>query len=96
MHSTALILQSVSRSEDTMRVEMMRKWERFMFCRECKEEYHEGECHSFFKSPGATAQTGFEIDEHAAMKARWEDASKETIKRTTKPCPKCHVPVEKD
>ncbi|KAM6462844.1 E3 ubiquitin-protein ligase parkin isoform 7-T8 [Liasis olivaceus] len=39
---------------------------------------------------------GFEIDEHAAMQARWEDASKETIRRTTKPCPKCHVPVEKD
>ncbi|KAM6462843.1 E3 ubiquitin-protein ligase parkin isoform 6-T7 [Liasis olivaceus] len=68
----------------------------FVFCRECKEEYHEGECHTFFKSPGATAQMGFEIDEHAAMQARWEDASKETIRRTTKPCPKCHVPVEKD
>ncbi|KAL7987621.1 hypothetical protein Chor_006540 [Crotalus horridus] len=39
---------------------------------------------------------GFEIDEHAAVRARWEGASKETIKRTTKPCPKCHVPVEKD
>ncbi|XP_063163842.1 E3 ubiquitin-protein ligase parkin isoform X1 [Candoia aspera] len=68
----------------------------FVFCRECKEEYHEGECSTFFKSPGARAQKGFEIDEHAAMQARWEDASKETIKRITKPCPKCHVPVEKD
>nr|XP_028579673.1 E3 ubiquitin-protein ligase parkin isoform X2 [Podarcis muralis] len=39
---------------------------------------------------------GYGVDEHAALQARWEEASKETIKRTTKPCPKCHVPVEKD
>lgn len=39
---------------------------------------------------------GYEVDDHAAKQARWEDASKETIKRTTKPCPRCHVPVEKD
>ncbi|XP_061480314.1 E3 ubiquitin-protein ligase parkin isoform X3 [Rhineura floridana] len=68
----------------------------FAFCRECKEEYHEGECRTVLETQGATAQEGYEVDEHAAIQARWEEASKETIKRTTKPCPKCHVPVEKD
>lgn len=36
------------------------------------------------------------MDESAAERARWEEASKETIKRTTKPCPHCGVPVEKN
>lgn len=36
------------------------------------------------------------MDEKAAERARWEESSKETIKKTTKPCPRCHVPVEKN
>lgn len=36
------------------------------------------------------------MDEKAAEQARWEESSKETIKKTTKPCPRCHVPVEKN
>ncbi|KAJ7342177.1 hypothetical protein JRQ81_009452 [Phrynocephalus forsythii] len=68
----------------------------FVFCRECKEEYHEGECLTFLETQGAIAQKGYEVEEQAALQARWEEASKETIKRTTKPCPRCHVPVEKD
>ncbi|XP_074044097.1 E3 ubiquitin-protein ligase parkin isoform X3 [Macrotis lagotis] len=67
----------------------------FVFCRDCKEEYHEGECSSLFEASGATAQA-FMVDEQAAEKARWEEASKETIKKTTKPCPRCHIPVEKN
>ena len=38
----------------------------------------------------------YRVDEKAAEQARWEEASKETIKKTTKPCPRCHVPVEKN
>ncbi|XP_053151141.1 E3 ubiquitin-protein ligase parkin isoform X3 [Hemicordylus capensis] len=68
----------------------------FVFCRECKEEYHDGECNTLLRTQGATAQKGYEVDAHAAIQARWEEESKETIKRTTKPCPSCHVPVEKD
>ncbi|KAF7254386.1 E3 ubiquitin-protein ligase parkin [Varanus komodoensis] len=68
----------------------------FVFCRECKEEYHEGECHTPLEAQGATSQKEYEVDEHAALRARWEEASKETIQRTTKPCPSCHVPIEKD
>uniref|UniRef100_A0A8C3EZQ5 E3 ubiquitin-protein ligase parkin n=1 Tax=Chrysemys picta bellii TaxID=8478 RepID=A0A8C3EZQ5_CHRPI len=65
----------------------------FVFCRECKEEYHDGECSTLVSSQEAI---GYVIDEHAAMQARWEEASRETIKKTTKPCPSCHVPVEKN
>ncbi|XP_021569085.1 E3 ubiquitin-protein ligase parkin isoform X2 [Carlito syrichta] len=36
------------------------------------------------------------VDERAAEQARWEEASKDIIKKTTKPCPRCHVPVEKN
>ncbi|XP_069708301.1 E3 ubiquitin-protein ligase parkin isoform X2 [Phaenicophaeus curvirostris] len=68
----------------------------FVFCRECKEEYHEGECSSLFSTQGAMAQKGYVVDEHAAMQARWEEASRETIKKTTKPCPNCSIPVEKN
>ncbi|KAF4794856.1 hypothetical protein TURU_098412 [Turdus rufiventris] len=42
------------------------------------------------------AQKGYVVDEYAAMQARWEEASRETIKKTTKPCPNCNIPVEKN
>ncbi|XP_068041327.1 E3 ubiquitin-protein ligase parkin isoform X2 [Anomalospiza imberbis] len=70
--------------------------EQSVFCRECKEEFHEGECNSLLSPPGAMAQKGYVVDEHAAMQARWEEASRETIKKTTKPCPNCNIPVEKN
>ncbi|XP_075780695.1 E3 ubiquitin-protein ligase parkin isoform X3 [Pelodiscus sinensis] len=68
----------------------------FVFCRECREEYHDGDCSTLHSMPEAIAQKGYMVDEYAAMKARWEEASRETIKKTTKPCPSCHVPVEKN
>uniref|UniRef100_A0A7N5K3C0 E3 ubiquitin-protein ligase parkin n=1 Tax=Ailuropoda melanoleuca TaxID=9646 RepID=A0A7N5K3C0_AILME len=67
----------------------------FVFCRDCKEAYHEGECGTLFEASGAATQA-YRVDEKAAEQARWEEASKETIKKTTKPCPRCHVPVEKN
>ncbi|XP_057594138.1 E3 ubiquitin-protein ligase parkin isoform X3 [Hippopotamus amphibius kiboko] len=67
----------------------------FVFCRDCKESYHEGECSALFGASGTVPQA-YRVDEKAAEQARWEEASKETIKKTTKPCPRCHVPVEKN
>ncbi|XP_073926908.1 E3 ubiquitin-protein ligase parkin isoform X2 [Castor canadensis] len=67
----------------------------FVFCRDCKEAYHEGECSMLYEASGAASQA-YRVDERAAEQARWEEASKETIKRTTKPCPRCNVPVEKN
>ncbi|XP_073926926.1 E3 ubiquitin-protein ligase parkin isoform X5 [Castor canadensis] len=69
--------------------------EQFVFCRDCKEAYHEGECSMLYEASGAASQA-YRVDERAAEQARWEEASKETIKRTTKPCPRCNVPVEKN
>ncbi|TEA25011.1 hypothetical protein DBR06_SOUSAS6510045, partial [Sousa chinensis] len=66
----------------------------FVFCRECKEPYHEGECSALFEASGTVTQA-YRVDEKTAERARWEHASKETIKKTSKPCPRCHVPVEK-
>ncbi|XP_019382485.1 PREDICTED: E3 ubiquitin-protein ligase parkin [Gavialis gangeticus] len=68
----------------------------FVFCRECKEKYHDGECSTLLNTEGAVAQQGYVVNEHAAMRARWEKASRETIQKTTKPCPRCQVPVEKN
>ncbi|XP_028676945.1 E3 ubiquitin-protein ligase parkin [Erpetoichthys calabaricus] len=67
-----------------------------VFCRECKEEFHEGDCTAVSGiEMGVTSKT-YTINEEAARRARWEHASSETIKNTTKPCPKCQVPVEKN
>ncbi|XP_067900709.1 E3 ubiquitin-protein ligase parkin isoform X2 [Heterodontus francisci] len=68
----------------------------FVFCRECKEEYHEEECSSLHIKETAVNQQDYVINEQAAKQARWEEASRQAIKETTKPCPKCQVPVEKN
>ncbi|XP_043313313.1 E3 ubiquitin-protein ligase parkin isoform X6 [Cervus canadensis] len=67
----------------------------FVFCRDCKEPYHEGDCGAVIEASGTVTQA-YRVDEKAAEQARWEEASKETIKKTTKPCPRCHVPIEKN
>ncbi|XP_069792248.1 E3 ubiquitin-protein ligase parkin [Narcine bancroftii] len=68
----------------------------FVFCRECKEEYHEEECSRLHSPAAAESQQGYVVNEQAAQRACWEEASRQTIKETTKPCPKCQVPVEKN
>ncbi|XP_071075778.1 E3 ubiquitin-protein ligase parkin isoform X3 [Desmodus rotundus] len=65
-----------------------------VFCRDCKEAAHEGECNALAASAAVTQV--YKVDEKAAEQARWEESSKETIKHTTKPCPRCRVPVEKN
>ncbi|TRY54229.1 hypothetical protein DNTS_011429, partial [Danionella cerebrum] len=63
---------------------------------DCKEEFHDGSClHAAAAATGSTPQ-GYVVDEEAALHARWEQASQETIASTTRPCPKCQVPVEKN
>lgn len=46
--------------------------------------------------PAVCVFQGYIVDEEAALRARWEQASQETIAETTHPCPKCQVPVEKN
>ncbi|MBN3271826.1 PRKN ligase, partial [Polyodon spathula] len=67
----------------------------FVFCRECKEEYHEGDCSATHRWERGVDMQGYVIVEEAARHARWEQASRDIILETTKPCPKCHVPVER-
>lgn len=68
----------------------------FVFCRECKEEYHEGACRQRFAAERGNAPQGYVVDEEAALRARWDQASQQTIDETTRPCPQCKVPVEKN
>ncbi|GAA6110424.1 E3 ubiquitin-protein ligase parkin isoform X1 [Tachysurus ichikawai] len=68
----------------------------FVFCRDCKEAYHDGECTQQRSSAAGRPTQGYVVDEEAALQARWEQASQNTIKETTRPCPKCRVPVEKN
>ncbi|KAJ8014260.1 hypothetical protein DPEC_G00038420 [Dallia pectoralis] len=67
----------------------------FVFCRDCKESFHEGHCHARSAPESGGALQGYIVDEEAALHARWEQASQETIDETTRPCPQCKVPVEK-
>ncbi|XP_028846034.1 E3 ubiquitin-protein ligase parkin [Denticeps clupeoides] len=68
----------------------------FVFCRDCKEEFHHGECRAVASPASGTERQGYVVDEVAALRARWEQASQEIITQTTVPCPKCKVPVEKN
>uniref|UniRef100_A0AAY5K7T5 E3 ubiquitin-protein ligase parkin n=1 Tax=Esox lucius TaxID=8010 RepID=A0AAY5K7T5_ESOLU len=67
----------------------------FVFCRDCKEGFHEGACHARSAPVSGGVLQGYVVDEEAAHQSRWEQASQETINETTRPCPKCKVPVEK-
>ncbi|KAI7805176.1 putative E3 ubiquitin-protein ligase parkin, partial [Triplophysa rosa] len=67
-----------------------------VFCRNCKEEYHVGTCRQKLAAAAGNTLQGYIVDEEAALRARWEQASQETIAETTRPCPKCQVPVEKN
>ncbi|XP_060061114.1 E3 ubiquitin-protein ligase parkin isoform X2 [Erinaceus europaeus] len=66
-----------------------------VFCRECLEAFHDGGCQGPGGVPGTPAQA-YPVDKMAAERARWEEASKDTIRTTTRPCPRCRVPVEKN
>ncbi|KAJ8250535.1 hypothetical protein COCON_G00224570 [Conger conger] len=68
----------------------------FVFCRECKESFHEGECQARSPPETGAALQGYVVDEEAALRARWDQASRRAIDETTRPCPKCRVPVEKN
>ncbi|KAL0964343.1 hypothetical protein UPYG_G00322540 [Umbra pygmaea] len=68
----------------------------FVFCRDCKEGFHEGGCRVRSAPASGLASEGYIVDEEAALQSRWEKASQETIDETTRPCPQCKVPVEKN
>ncbi|XP_039284843.1 E3 ubiquitin-protein ligase parkin [Nilaparvata lugens] len=67
----------------------------FVFCRDCMQGYHLGDCSSRPEEAGASSQS-YSVDPTRASQARWDEASKVAIRVTTKPCPKCRTATERD
>lgn len=65
----------------------------FVFCRNCLQGYHIGECIEDFSQRN---MSGLTEDTFFTEKSSWDEASKLTIKVITKPCPKCRTPTERD
>ncbi|XP_023263405.1 E3 ubiquitin-protein ligase parkin isoform X1 [Seriola lalandi dorsalis] len=68
----------------------------FVFCRDCREGYHEGACQTQPVPPASEASQGFVVGEEASLRGRWDQASQLLIQESTKRCPKCSVPVERN
>ncbi|XP_068184243.1 E3 ubiquitin-protein ligase parkin-like [Antennarius striatus] len=84
-------------SDDLRRVECDRQLGcGFVFCKDCKEEFHEGACHSAAAPPTSETSQRFVLEEGACLRGRWDGASLLLLQQTTKPCPQCSVPVEKN
>ncbi|XP_037079293.1 E3 ubiquitin-protein ligase parkin-like [Pollicipes pollicipes] len=68
----------------------------FVFCRDCLQGYHMGECDPAGGAAGSATDgaRAFGVDEVA--QARWEEATRTAIQVLTKPCPKCRTPTERD
>ncbi|KAI8480435.1 regulation of intralumenal vesicle formation [Branchiostoma belcheri] len=83
---------------DTRRVECVRQGAQgcgFVFCKDCLEPFHQGECRPQMEQLFG-AENRYAVDPESALRSRWERESEETVSRTTKPCPNCKVPVEKN
>ncbi|XP_075212405.1 E3 ubiquitin-protein ligase parkin [Lycorma delicatula] len=68
----------------------------FVFCRDCMQGYHLGECLSRTDESLMAAGVSYSVDPARAAQARWDDASKVTIRVMTKPCPRCRTATERD
>ncbi|KAL0109447.1 hypothetical protein PUN28_014488 [Cardiocondyla obscurior] len=69
----------------------------YVFCRNCLQGYHVGECESqTSETSTSTLSRNYSVDPTRASEAKWEEASKKTIQISTKPCPKCRTPTERD
>ncbi|XP_076599714.1 E3 ubiquitin-protein ligase parkin isoform X1 [Chaetodon auriga] len=83
--------------EDSRRVECDRQHGcGFVFCKDCRESYHEGECHAELAPPTGDASQVFVVDEEASLRGRWDRASLLLLQESTKRCPQCSVPVERN
>uniref|UniRef100_A0A665WUK7 E3 ubiquitin-protein ligase parkin n=1 Tax=Echeneis naucrates TaxID=173247 RepID=A0A665WUK7_ECHNA len=85
-------------SDNTRRVECdQRVGCGFVFCRECREYYHEGACQTL-PSPhiGTSPFNDFVVREEASLRGRWDQASLQLIQESTKRCPECLVSVERN
>ncbi|XP_035207973.1 E3 ubiquitin-protein ligase parkin-like, partial [Stegodyphus dumicola] len=67
----------------------------FVFCRQCMQGFHIGPCEAQEPS-GITDGMNYAIIDERASSSKWDEDSKKIIKITTKPCPKCRTPTERD
>ncbi|XP_008292057.1 E3 ubiquitin-protein ligase parkin [Stegastes partitus] len=68
----------------------------FIFCRTCGESYHQGACQVASAPPTGEASQGFVVEGEATLRGRWDRASLLLIQESTKRCPQCSVPVERN
>ncbi|XP_037934192.1 E3 ubiquitin-protein ligase parkin isoform X2 [Teleopsis dalmanni] len=68
----------------------------YVFCRNCLQGYHLGDCLLDESNTSPAGSCEYAVDPNRAADARWDEASKVTIKVSTKPCPKCRTPTERD
>ncbi|XP_037543178.1 E3 ubiquitin-protein ligase parkin, partial [Nematolebias whitei] len=68
----------------------------FVFCRDCRGGYHEGTCEVMPALPTDDTSQGFVVREGASQRGRWDQASLLLIQESTKQCPCCSVPVERN
>ncbi|XP_041866651.1 E3 ubiquitin-protein ligase parkin [Melanotaenia boesemani] len=68
----------------------------FVFCRDCRSVFHEGACEAVLTPPSEDASQGFVVEEEASLRGRWDQASRLFIQESTKRCPQCSVPVERN
>ncbi|GLD56002.1 E3 ubiquitin-protein ligase parkin-like isoform X1 [Lates japonicus] len=68
----------------------------FVFCRDCRGRYHEGVCQMQLAPPTSQASQSFVVGEEASIRGRWDQASQLLIQESTKRCPQCSVPVERN
>ncbi|XP_050303446.1 E3 ubiquitin-protein ligase parkin [Anthonomus grandis grandis] len=67
---------------------------KFVFCRNCLQGYHIGECEPPELQGDSTSGVCDEVS--CEPKNNGEEASRTTIKVITKPCPRCRTPTERD
>uniref|UniRef100_A0A1L8DSJ9 E3 ubiquitin-protein ligase parkin n=1 Tax=Nyssomyia neivai TaxID=330878 RepID=A0A1L8DSJ9_9DIPT len=67
----------------------------YVFCRQCLQGYHLGECVPDAGNRFLDVQQ-FSVDPNRAAEAKWDEATRTTIKISTKPCPKCRTATERD
>ncbi|XP_071801668.1 E3 ubiquitin-protein ligase parkin-like [Asterias amurensis] len=70
----------------------------FVFCRQCRNAYHSGDCETSATQTVIDGGGGaYAVSSERAAQALWEhDQSKETIRQSTKQCPNCKAPTEKN
>jgi parkin len=68
----------------------------FVFCKNCLQGYHIGECLFDNGNSSLLGNCEYSVDPERVVQARWDEASRITIKVITKPCPRCRTPTERD